>query len=168
MSEAADVRVAERNVRPSVESDHRSDVLPRQEVPKGHSRWCAAAPRRTIRSMTPQDPPFGPAAPPPARRVTRSTGDGKLGGVAAGLGRHLGIDPTLVRVAFAVLALFGGSGIALYVILWIVLPAEDGASVLGEDTSTARKVALGVLLVAAVVSLPFAGPGFFVLGPAVL
>src|SRR3954470_6173262 len=117
--------------------------------------------------MTPQDPPIGPAAPPP-RRVTRSTGDGKLGGVAAGLGRHLGIDPTLVRVAFAVLALFGGSGIALYVILWIVLPAEDGASALGEDTSTARKVALGVLLVAAVVSLPFAGPGFFVLAPAVL
>src|SRR4051794_36264985 len=117
--------------------------------------------------MTPQDPPIGPAAPPP-RRVTRSPADGKLGGVASGLGRHLGIDPTLVRVAFAVLALFGGSGIALYVILWIVLPAEDGSSALSDDTSTTRKVAFGLLLVAALVSLPFAGPGFFVLGPAIL
>jgi phage shock protein PspC (stress-responsive transcriptional regulator)/predicted membrane protein len=100
--------------------------------------------------------------------MTRSASDSVLGGVASGLGRHLGIDPALVRVAFVVLALFGGSGLALYVILWIVLPAEDGAAALRSDSSTGRKVALAALLVVAIVSLPFAGPGFVVLGPALL
>jgi signal transduction histidine kinase len=41
-----------------------------------------------------------------------------LAGVCAGIARTLGIDPTLVRLVFAVLALAGGAGILLYLTLW--------------------------------------------------
>ena len=124
--------------------------------------------------MTPQDPPTIPQPPapepPPAppRRLTRPRDDRMIGGVAAGLGRHLGLDPALVRIGFVLLALFGGSGIALYAILWLIVPAEDGPAPLGPEGSTGRKVLLVVLIVIAVASLPFAGPGFLFAGPALL
>jgi phage shock protein PspC (stress-responsive transcriptional regulator) len=59
-------------------------------------------------------------------RLTRSVVDRRVAGVAGGIGRHFGIDPTLVRVAFVVLTVMGGSGVALYLIGWLLLP-EDGA-----------------------------------------
>jgi signal transduction histidine kinase len=50
-------------------------------------------------------------------------GDGALvAGVAAGLARHLGVDPLKVRLAFVVLTVTGGSGILLYGAFWFVLP----------------------------------------------
>jgi phage shock protein PspC (stress-responsive transcriptional regulator) len=49
----------------------------------------------------------------------------KVAGVAGGVARHLDIDPTLVRVGFVVLALFGG-GLLLYVALWLLLPTDGG------------------------------------------
>jgi phage shock protein PspC (stress-responsive transcriptional regulator) len=51
-----------------------------------------------------------------------------LGGVCGGLARYFEVDPTLVRLAFAVLAAFGGGGIPLYLILWIVVPDESRVS----------------------------------------
>ncbi len=57
-------------------------------------------------------------------RLRRSLTDRKLAGVAGGLGRHLNIDPTILRVAFVVLAFFGGAGLLLYVALWLVVPEE--------------------------------------------
>lgn len=47
-----------------------------------------------------------------------------LGGVASGLGDYFAIDPTLVRLAFVALALLGGPGIVIYLIMWIVVPAD--------------------------------------------
>jgi phage shock protein PspC (stress-responsive transcriptional regulator) len=47
--------------------------------------------------------------------------------VAAGIARWFAIDPLLVRVAFIVLTLFGGSGVLVYVVAWLVIP-EDGAT----------------------------------------
>ena len=52
-------------------------------------------------------PPFAPSAEGRA-----------LAGVCAGIARTLGVDPTLVRLVFAVLALAGGAGVALYLALW--------------------------------------------------
>jgi phage shock protein PspC (stress-responsive transcriptional regulator)/two-component sensor histidine kinase len=50
-------------------------------------------------------------------------GDGALvAGVAAGLARHLGVDPLKVRLAFVLLTVTGGSGILLYGAFWFVLP----------------------------------------------
>lgn len=54
--------------------------------------------------------------------------DGKwFAGVAAGLARSLGVDPLVVRAAFILFGIFFGMGVALYLVLWLLLPAEDGS-----------------------------------------
>jgi signal transduction histidine kinase/phage shock protein PspC (stress-responsive transcriptional regulator) len=63
-----------------------------------------------------------PAAGP--RRAYRSSDERLLGGVASGLAHHLGVETVHVRVAFVVLALIGGLGVATYAGLWLVLPAD--------------------------------------------
>ena len=59
-------------------------------------------------------------------RIRRSRSDRRVAGIAGGLGRHLDIDPLILRVAFVVLTFFGGVGLLLYVALWLLLP-EDGS-----------------------------------------
>jgi len=56
------------------------------------------------------------------KKLMRSSTDKKLGGVCAGLADYLDMDVTLVRVLWLLVALCGGTGVLLYVILWIVLP----------------------------------------------
>jgi len=63
------------------------------------------------------------ALPYAPRRALRSTDDRLLGGVAAGLARHLGVEVLWVRAAFLVSTAIGGFGLALYAGLWITLPA---------------------------------------------
>jgi phage shock protein C len=57
--------------------------------------------------------------------------DGRLvAGVCAGIAAYFGIDPTLVRLAFVFLTVFGGFGVLLYLGAWLVIPDEtDGASI---------------------------------------
>jgi phage shock protein C len=53
-----------------------------------------------------------------------------VAGVCAGLAAYFGIDATLVRLAFAVLTVFGGLGILLYLCAWVIIPDEtDGTSI---------------------------------------
>jgi phage shock protein C len=59
------------------------------------------------------------------KRLVRSRSDYMLGGVCAGLGHYFSIDPTIVRLVFVLLAVSGGSGVLLYLVLWIVIPRED-------------------------------------------
>jgi signal transduction histidine kinase len=47
-----------------------------------------------------------------------------IAGVCAGLGRRMGIDPVILRVAFVVAAAAGGFGILLYALAWLLIPAE--------------------------------------------
>jgi phage shock protein PspC (stress-responsive transcriptional regulator) len=121
---------------------------------------------------TPQDTPPPPPPPPPAppRRLVRTTDDRMLGGVAAGLARHFDLDPALVRIAFVVLSLLGGSGIAIYAILWLVLPTTDAPAPLGTGTGTStsgtQKAVLIGLLVMALCVLPFTSGGVFFAFPA--
>ncbi len=56
----------------------------------------------------------------------RPTSDRMLAGVAAGIARYLGVDVTVVRILFAVLALIGGAGVPLYLAGWLLIP-EDGS-----------------------------------------
>ena len=58
------------------------------------------------------------------RRAYRSTDDRLLGGVAAGLAQHLGVDALYVRVAFLLAAALGGFGVAAYAGLWLILPTD--------------------------------------------
>jgi phage shock protein C len=57
--------------------------------------------------------------------------DGRIvAGVCAGLAAYMGIDATLIRLGFALLTVFGGLGVLLYLCAWIVVPDEtDGASI---------------------------------------
>jgi len=56
------------------------------------------------------------------KRLLRSTSNRVIGGVCAGIAEYYNIDPTLVRVGFVLLALLGGPGILLYIILLLVIP----------------------------------------------
>lgn len=58
------------------------------------------------------------------KRLTRSN-DKMIAGVCGGIANYLGIDPTLVRIAYVLMVLFAGFGILLYVILWIVMPKSE-------------------------------------------
>jgi phage shock protein C len=59
-----------------------------------------------------------------AKKLYRNMKNKMLGGVAAGLGDYLTIDPTLVRLGFVALALLGGPGFVIYLIMWLVVPPE--------------------------------------------
>ncbi len=74
-------------------------------------------------STGPQQAP-SPAAPRAGKKLMRSSTDKKLGGVCAGVGNYLDLDVTLVRVLWVLAFFFGGTGLLLYIILWIVLPVE--------------------------------------------
>jgi phage shock protein C len=54
------------------------------------------------------------------KRFYRSRNDRVLAGVCGGLAEYFDIDPLLIRLLFVVLALIGGGGFLLYIILWIV------------------------------------------------
>jgi phage shock protein PspC (stress-responsive transcriptional regulator) len=57
------------------------------------------------------------------RRLYRSRTDSILGGVAGGVAEYLDIDPSLVRIVWAVLAIVtGGIFFVLYIVMWIVVP----------------------------------------------
>ena len=61
----------------------------------------------------------------PRGNITRNSNDKILGGVCSGLAHYLRIDPTVVRVLFALITLGGfGAGVLIYIIMWIVLPAK--------------------------------------------
>ena len=56
------------------------------------------------------------------RKLYRSRNDSRIAGVCGGLGEYLDIDPTLVRLIFVLLALMGGHGVLLYIVLWLIVP----------------------------------------------
>lgn len=59
------------------------------------------------------------------RKLYRSESDRMVGGVCGGLGDYLDIDSTLVRIIFVALALMGGPGFLVYLILLIIVPSEE-------------------------------------------
>jgi phage shock protein PspC (stress-responsive transcriptional regulator) len=64
------------------------------------------------------------------KRLYRSKKDRMLGGVCAGLGEHLDVDPTVIRLVWVVLtAISMGTGILVYILAWIIIPEEDTAGV---------------------------------------
>ncbi len=46
----------------------------------------------------------------------------KLAGVCGGIGESLGIDPTIIRIIWAVITIYGGSGILAYILACLILP----------------------------------------------
>ena len=48
----------------------------------------------------------------------------KLAGVCGGLVQYLNVDATVIRVLFVLLVVLGGSGLVLYLAMWIIVPNE--------------------------------------------
>ncbi|MDQ6522590.1 PspC domain-containing protein [Nocardioides sp. LHD-245] len=96
-------------------------------------------------------------------RIRRSRDDRKVAGVAAGVARHLDIDPLLVRIAFVVLTFFGGGGLILYGVCWLFVPeegTEDTVIRVDEGVRTGALIVGGIITVASVVGDTVGGPDF--------
>jgi phage shock protein PspC (stress-responsive transcriptional regulator) len=129
----------------------------------------AASEQADPMTTTPPEAPSGPPPQDPTRdsgprvtrdevrdlgRLRRSRADRKVAGVAGGLGRHLDVDPLILRVAFVVLVFFGGAGLIVYGACWLLVP-EDGDDKapfnLDERTRTVALVIVGVVAALALV-----------------
>ncbi len=57
------------------------------------------------------------------KKLYRSRTDRMLGGICGGLGEMFSIDPTLIRLIFALIALFTlGTAVIVYILGWIIIP----------------------------------------------
>ena len=59
------------------------------------------------------------------KRLYRSESNRMLCGVCAGIAEYLGIDPTLVRLAWVLFCVLGGSGVLAYILSAIIIPPES-------------------------------------------
>lgn len=75
----------------------------------------------------------------PARRLVRTNEGRWLGGVCAGLGRYFELSPVVYRIAFAALALAGGTGLLLYLAAYLVLPVEDADESIAVEALRTRR-----------------------------
>lgn len=103
-------------------------------------------------------------------RPVRTPDDSKIVGVCGGFGRRYGVDPVLIRVAFVVAALWGGVGIFLYALCWLLLrdagdEVSSGEALLGRGEASGSKVTAAVLVVVVLITAPTvggSGAAFFV------
>lgn len=105
--------------------------------------------------------------------IRRSATEAKLAGVCGGVAGHWGVDPVLVRVGWALLALSGGIGLVLYLAAWLLVPVDGKQTstlddLLGPQTrSWPREAWLAIVVVACVISFAVFSPLMpFGLGPA--
>ncbi len=59
------------------------------------------------------------------KKLTRPQNNKMLAGVCAGIANYFGLDPTLIRVVYALLTVFTAfAGVIVYLLLWIIIPEE--------------------------------------------
>jgi phage shock protein PspC (stress-responsive transcriptional regulator) len=68
------------------------------------------------------------------KKLYRSKRNAVVAGVSAGLAEYFNIDPAIVRLIFVLATVFGGSGVLVYIILWIILPQEEQGTIGSHDT----------------------------------
>jgi phage shock protein PspC (stress-responsive transcriptional regulator) len=97
---------------------------------------------------------------PPLTDLRRSRTDRHVAGLSGGLGRYAGIDPLIFRILFVVLTVFGGSGILLYALGWLLVPEEGETESEGQRLMNGRSsrskgslLALVVVVVAGVIGI---------------
>lgn len=66
-------------------------------------------------------------------KLFRSSDDRVLGGVCSGLGKFFQVDASIVRLIFVLIAIFGGGGILLYMILWLIIPSDSSDSEISKE-----------------------------------
>lgn len=63
-----------------------------------------------------------------SRKLVRSKRDKMIGGVAGGIAEYFEIDPIIIRLLFVLIGFSIGSGVLIYIILWIIIPEEGDES----------------------------------------
>ena len=82
-------------------------------------------------SPTPTSPEASSLSRP--QPLCRPIQDRMLAGVAAGIARYLGVDATIVRIAFAVLVVTGGIGLPIYLAGWLLIPEEGSEQSIASE-----------------------------------
>ena len=59
------------------------------------------------------------------KKLYKSNTNKMICGVCGGLGEFFGIDPTIIRLIWAILALLGGTGIVAYLIAAVIIPNSE-------------------------------------------
>lgn len=59
------------------------------------------------------------------KTLYRSDSNAIIAGVCGGIGEYFEVDPTFIRVVFVLFTLFGGSGILVYLALWLLVPSRN-------------------------------------------
>jgi signal transduction histidine kinase len=101
-----------------------------------------------------------------APRLERSRHDRWIGGVAGGIAHHIGVQTSMVRVAFVVLSFAAGFGLVVYVLTWLLAPLEaeaDGGEAPPRRIrlpSPGRALGIGLVIAGVLVLLWIAGLWF--------
>jgi len=70
-------------------------------------------------------PTLPPGVAEAVNSLRRSRGDRWIAGICGGLSRSTGLESWVWRLIFAVLLLFGGTGLLIYLLLWIFVPEDQ-------------------------------------------
>lgn len=71
------------------------------------------------------------------KRLYRSKKERILGGVCGGIGGHIDVDPTVIRLLWGVMTLLSvGAGLLFYIFAWIIIPEEDTSGASSEGKAT--------------------------------
>ncbi|RIK15505.1 MAG: hypothetical protein DCC50_07895 [Acidobacteria bacterium] len=147
--------------RPPVLGPQPQDTPPGGSGPHGHGPSWGEGPQAGARSL---DRGFAALKKAP---LHRDTTQGVLGGVCAGIAERAGVSVAAVRVAAVALAVFFGTGIGAYLLLWALLPDQTGVThaeqgVKGGSAASLAVLGLGALAGLGMLSAVLGGLGWLV------
>lgn len=99
---------------------HQRGVLSAEEFARAKERLLAGAAGHGAAA-----PGSASAAAAGINELRRSRDDRWLGGVCGGIAKITGLESWICRLLLTVLALFAGSGVLVYILLWIFVPEEQ-------------------------------------------
>ncbi len=73
------------------------------------------------------------------KKIFRSVDDCIVAGICGGIAQFFEIDSSLIRILFVLLALGGGGGILIYIVLWLVIPREKEMKIEEEIKNFTKK-----------------------------
>ncbi len=82
--------------------------------------------------MSMADRPAGQPEGPGSHRLTRSRTDRMIAGVCGGFAAYSGIDANIVRLVMVLVTVFGGAGVVLYLVAWVIIPEEQAGQASGN------------------------------------
>ncbi len=102
--------------------------------------------------------------------LRRDPAHGIVGGVCAGMGRRLGVDPLVLRLVFLVATVAGGVGFLAYLLAWVAMPADEGTPRFSRRAGAQVAAGSGLLVLAGLLTMRELGLWFsdVLVWPAVL